>query len=62
MQMEAFFSLYPQAGAGERYRKQAIETVKYNMRWLNDNAATILAWLHASPAAPGNHLMKESLS
>ncbi|XP_045115492.1 glutamyl aminopeptidase-like isoform X2 [Portunus trituberculatus] len=54
-EMEAFFSQYPEAGAGERYRQQAIETVKYNIRWVNDNAATILAWLQALPPSPGNH-------
>lgn len=53
--MEVFFSQYPEAGAGERYRQQAIETVKYNIRWVNDNAATILAWLQAPAPSPGNH-------
>uniref|UniRef100_A0A0P4WBK7 Aminopeptidase n=1 Tax=Scylla olivacea TaxID=85551 RepID=A0A0P4WBK7_SCYOL len=54
-EMEEFFSQYPEAGAGERYRQQAIETVKYNIRWVNDNAATILAWLQAPLPSAGNH-------
>lgn len=54
-EMEAFFSQYPEAGAGQRYREQAIETVKYNIHWVNDNAATILAWLQAFPSPHGNH-------
>ncbi|XP_050691073.1 glutamyl aminopeptidase-like [Eriocheir sinensis] len=44
-QMEAFFSQYPDAGAGQLNREQAIERVKYNIRWVNDNTNTILAWL-----------------
>lgn len=47
--MEAFFSQYPDAGAGQLNREQAIEKVKANIRWVSNNANTILAWLQASP-------------
>uniref|UniRef100_A0AAY4C819 Aminopeptidase n=1 Tax=Denticeps clupeoides TaxID=299321 RepID=A0AAY4C819_9TELE len=44
-QMEHFFALTPNAGAGETPRKQALETVKNNMEWLSQNKEEIRVWL-----------------
>nr|XP_006119337.1 glutamyl aminopeptidase-like [Pelodiscus sinensis] len=44
-QMENFFEKYPNAGAGEAPRKQALETVKNNIAWLKQNKGEIEAWL-----------------
>ncbi|KAM3940520.1 glutamyl aminopeptidase [Leptodactylus fuscus] len=44
-QMENFFETYPNAGAGETPRKQAIETVKTNIEWVTANKDGIKAWL-----------------
>ena len=40
-----FFAKYPDAGAGETPRKQALERVQTNINWLERNEATIEAWL-----------------
>lgn len=50
-EMEAFFALYPEAGAGEQYREQALETVKTNIRWVADNSQQIQDWLGARKTA-----------
>uniref|UniRef100_A0A8D2L122 Aminopeptidase n=1 Tax=Varanus komodoensis TaxID=61221 RepID=A0A8D2L122_VARKO len=44
-QMENFFAKYPNAGAGEASRKQAIETVKSNIEWLKKHREEIATWL-----------------
>lgn len=44
-QMEHFFERYPNAGAGEMSRKQAIETVKNNIEWRKRNLEEIQRWL-----------------
>lgn len=44
-QMESFFDLYPEAGAGEMPRKQALETLKNNIEWVQQNKEEIRAWL-----------------
>ena len=44
-EMESFFAKYPNAGAGENYRKIALETVKNNIAFLRDNVDTIDNWL-----------------
>ncbi|XP_006869398.1 PREDICTED: glutamyl aminopeptidase [Chrysochloris asiatica] len=43
-QMESFFNKYPEAGAGEKPRKQVLETVKNNIEWLKQNRNTIREW------------------
>ncbi|XP_059422397.1 glutamyl aminopeptidase [Carassius carassius] len=43
--MEHFFALHPNAGAGEMPRKQALETVKNNIEWMNRNMNEIRVWL-----------------
>lgn len=51
-QMEHFFKLHSEAGAGEMPRQQALETVHNNIRWLNNNLDEIATWLTAKvPAA-----------
>ncbi|XP_038123328.1 glutamyl aminopeptidase isoform X2 [Cyprinodon tularosa] len=47
-QMENFFKLTPDAGAGEMPRQQALETVKNNIEWTNRNQAEIAAWLESN--------------
>ncbi|XP_030046715.1 glutamyl aminopeptidase isoform X2 [Microcaecilia unicolor] len=47
-QMENFFKKYPDAGAGEASRKQALETVKSNIEWLKRNKPEIKEWLDAN--------------
>ncbi|XP_066990177.1 glutamyl aminopeptidase-like [Macrobrachium rosenbergii] len=44
-EMKEFFVKYPEGGAGELCRKQALETVEFNINWLERNAQTILQWL-----------------
>lgn len=48
-EMEAFFAKYPEAGAGTAARKQALETVKFNMKWLEQNLEPIRRWLASQP-------------
>ncbi|CAH2300766.1 glutamyl aminopeptidase [Pelobates cultripes] len=50
-QMENFFARYPNAGAGETPRKQALETVNNNIAWIEMNKDGIKSWLdaHFSP-------------
>ncbi|XP_072899156.1 glutamyl aminopeptidase [Hemitrygon akajei] len=47
-QMKDFFAKYPDAGAGETPRKQALETVQTNVEWLNKNSRDILQWLESN--------------
>nr|CAD7266750.1 unnamed protein product [Timema shepardi] len=44
-EMETFFSLYPEAGAGTTARKQALEKVANNIKWLEKHRTTIDTWL-----------------
>nr|XP_020496909.1 glutamyl aminopeptidase [Labrus bergylta] len=44
--MEHFFSLTPDAGAGEMSRKQALETVRNNIEWRRANEKEIEWWLN----------------
>uniref|UniRef100_A0A670YNR5 Aminopeptidase n=1 Tax=Pseudonaja textilis TaxID=8673 RepID=A0A670YNR5_PSETE len=44
-QMENFFERYPDAGAGEASRKQALETTKSNIEWLKQYRDDIATWL-----------------
>ncbi|XP_071953572.1 glutamyl aminopeptidase-like [Antedon mediterranea] len=44
-QMKDFFMKYPDAGAGERGRKQALERVQTNIDWLKSNEMKIETWL-----------------
>lgn len=49
-EMEAFFELYPEAGAGEGARVRAKENVKNNIKWLANNKDTIAEWLQNNKA------------
>ncbi|KAL5018116.1 hypothetical protein ScPMuIL_003838 [Solemya velum] len=44
-QVQAFFDLYPEAGAGARGRVQAIESIKRNIVWVNQYKGIIEQWL-----------------
>lgn len=46
--MENFFETYPDAGAGETPRKQALETVNNNIEWVKKNKNGIKSWLDAN--------------
>jgi len=46
-EMKAFFAKYPEAGAGARSRKQAIENVENNIKWLQQNEMDVSEWLKA---------------
>ncbi|XP_071400081.1 glutamyl aminopeptidase [Centroberyx affinis] len=48
--MEHFFSLTPDAGAGEMPRKQALETVRNNIEWVRRNEEEIRTWLETNVA------------
>ncbi|KAL7982033.1 hypothetical protein Chor_001090 [Crotalus horridus] len=47
-QMENFFERYPDAGAGEASRKQALETTKSNIEWLKQYRDDVATWLENS--------------
>lgn len=44
-EIEAFFALYPEAGAGAAARVRALENVKNNIKWLENNKENIAQWL-----------------
>jgi glutamyl aminopeptidase len=47
-EMRTFFAKYPQAGAGENYRKIALETVENNIKFVSDGGAeAVQRWLDA---------------
>jgi len=46
-QVEDFFATYPEAGAGARARKQAVEQVKNNIKWLSSHQEVVGKWLDA---------------
>ncbi|XP_019744369.1 glutamyl aminopeptidase [Hippocampus comes] len=46
--MEHFFSLNPNAGAGEMPRQQALETVRNNIQWIRTNENEIRVWLESN--------------
>ncbi|XP_077395201.1 glutamyl aminopeptidase [Festucalex cinctus] len=46
--MEHFFSLTPNAGAGEMPRQQALETVRNNIQWVRRNEDEIRLWLESN--------------
>lgn len=45
LQMEQFFAFTPDSGAGEMPRKQALETVRNNIEWMQRNKDEIKGWL-----------------
>lgn len=44
-EVEAFFNKYPEGGAGTRSRKQALEKIDTNIKWLEKHQVTIKRWL-----------------
>ena len=44
-EMKEFFRKHPEAGAGEQYRKIALETVENNIRFTQSHAKDIYGWL-----------------
>uniref|UniRef100_A0A1B0AGP0 glutamyl aminopeptidase n=1 Tax=Glossina pallidipes TaxID=7398 RepID=A0A1B0AGP0_GLOPL len=49
-EMEAFFAKYPEAGAGTAARKEALENVKNNIKWLEQNMDHVGKWLQCQPS------------
>ncbi|XP_029160957.1 glutamyl aminopeptidase-like isoform X2 [Nylanderia fulva] len=45
-EMNAFFERYPDAGAGADNRKKALETVEWNIKWIDNNACDIDDWFN----------------
>uniref|UniRef100_A0A6M2E291 Aminopeptidase n=1 Tax=Xenopsylla cheopis TaxID=163159 RepID=A0A6M2E291_XENCH len=45
-EMNEFFAKFPEAGAGAAARKQALETVANNIKWLEVNKASVADWLN----------------
>ena len=46
-QVTDFFEENPEAGAGARARKQAVEQIKNNIKWLKDHREVVHNWLEA---------------
>lgn len=46
-QMEEFFNKHKEAGAGELARKQALETVRNNIKWTQKNYNAVSMWLES---------------
>uniref|UniRef100_A0A1A9WMJ1 Aminopeptidase n=1 Tax=Glossina brevipalpis TaxID=37001 RepID=A0A1A9WMJ1_9MUSC len=46
-EMESFFAKYPEAGAGTAARKEALENVKNNIKWLEQNKDHVGKWLES---------------
>ncbi|XP_026481876.1 glutamyl aminopeptidase-like [Ctenocephalides felis] len=45
-EMNDFFAKFPEAGAGAAARKQALETVSNNIKWLKVNKDSVAKWLN----------------
>ena len=46
--MKSFFEKCPEAGAGEQYRKIALETVENNIKFKESHAKEIYNWLQGA--------------
>lgn len=46
-EMEAFFAKHAEAGAGTAARKEALENVKNNIKWVEQNLKPVGEWLQA---------------
>ena len=44
--VKAFFNSNPEAGAGVRARKQALESIENNIKWLNNHYESIASWIN----------------
>uniref|UniRef100_A0A2M4BBP3 glutamyl aminopeptidase n=1 Tax=Anopheles marajoara TaxID=58244 RepID=A0A2M4BBP3_9DIPT len=45
MELQDFFARYPEAGAGEAARAQALENIQNNISWLKRNEQNVATWL-----------------
>ena len=43
-----FFKKYPEAGAGERSRRQAVENIQTNIEWVAQHRDSIANWLYSN--------------
>lgn len=53
--MVAFFTKYPDAGAGKRRRQQALEVVNNNIKWIGTYSRGVRTWLETEGPAPWFH-------
>lgn len=44
-EVQEFYNKYPEAGAGAKPRKAAIENIRQNINWLKENRADISNWI-----------------
>jgi glutamyl aminopeptidase len=49
LEVEAFFAKYPDAGTGERFRQEALQSIRTNIDWLSRSRDEIITWLRALP-------------
>ena len=49
-QVKEFFKQYPEAGAGSRARKQAVEGIQNNIKWLTSYKDVVDGWLQTHGA------------
>ncbi|GFO02311.1 glutamyl aminopeptidase [Plakobranchus ocellatus] len=47
-EVKDLFSRFPEAGAGERYRKMALESIERNIYWVTHFRPIIIQWLKAN--------------
>ena len=44
-QVKKFFSANPEAGAGTRARKEALENIEINIKWQDNSYKTVAEWI-----------------
>ncbi|XP_031332735.1 glutamyl aminopeptidase-like isoform X3 [Photinus pyralis] len=50
-EMESFFAIYPNAGAGTAAREQALATVNNNIKWISKNRDDVVKWMRQQNSA-----------
>jgi len=48
IEVKNFFEKYPEAGAGETARKEAIQKIENNIQWLKNNEKNVGTWLETT--------------
>lgn len=62
-EMQAFFNKYPEAGAGASSRKEALASVRNNVKWLEQNFQSVSDWLENNSQLPNTqHTIKKEIS
>lgn len=47
-EVKDLFARFPEAGAGERYRKMALESIEKNIYWMQNFRPVVISWLKAN--------------